>query len=168
VNDLTLYHQFRDQMQTGDILGWSGEGIISNIIKWKTDGNISHSSMIIRLKEYEGDDMRIFQTEALANGVYPDILSRRLQDYEGHVYWYQLKDEWNDKRIEIGRRLTDMWGTGYDYLSLFKQLIGKANTNARKLFCSETCWIALGMGGKVPNPVELSKMDLYKAMRVIL
>ena len=168
MNDLTLYQQFRPLMQTGDILGWCGTGIVSDIIKWKTGGESSHSSMIIRLKDYEGDDIRVFQTEALARGVYPDILSRRLQDYDGKLYWYQLKDEWQTKRIEIGRRLTELWGVEYDYLSLFKQLVGKVNADARRLFCSETCWIALGYDGDAPNPVELSHKDIYQRREKIL
>lgn len=157
-----LYNTNKNQMKTGDLLQWKSPGIIGAAIRWKTKSEVNHTSMIIRLGEYEGEERHRFHTEAMERGVYPNLLSVRLEAFKGQVWWLPLKDEWDQKRINIGRRLTEMWGKEYDYKSLFWQLIGKVNADAKQLFCSETCYLALGFNGKAPNPGEIENLKVHK------
>lgn len=162
MDDLTLYNQHKADMRTGDTLGWESRSLVGAAIRWKTGGDINHSSMVIRLAECEGRQDRRFHTEALEKGVYPNLLSERLRSHTGRVWWYPLIDDWDAHRVEIAERLATMWGKGYDYGSLFWQLVGKASADTRRLFCSETCFIALGYKGIAPNPYELSQYPIWK------
>jgi hypothetical protein len=166
---INIYDSVKDDMKTGDILYWRTNSLIGALIRAKTGGVGNHISQIIRLAEYEGEERRRYHTEALERGVYPNLLSQRIKEFSGSVWWLPLKEEWDLKRIGIGIRMAEMWGTEYDYASLFWQLIGKVNTDARQLFCSEFAWKALGFGGIAPNPKELAedKAYLYKGMTLI-
>ena len=164
------YDLIKEDMKTGDILQWQSYSIVGSLIRWRTkDKDVSkedtpnHSSMIIRLSEYEGLERRRFHTEAMERGVYPNLLSVRLKGYKGKVWWLPLKEDWDGKREEIGMRLTECWGKEYDYKSLVWQLIGKVNIDVRKMFCSEVVAFGLyGKKGKAPNPVELEKYNAHR------
>lgn len=160
--DLTKYNEVKDDMKTGDILSWKSKSLIGSLIRWKTGGEANHSSMVIRLSEYEGTERRRYHTEAMERGVYPNLLSQRLQEYDGEVWWLPLKDEYNEARICIGQRLTECWGKPYDYKSIFTQLFAKVSVNMRRMFCSEVVYYALGGTGKAPNPNELENMGYNK------
>lgn len=157
MNDLSRYHQNRDKMQTGDLLQFSGNGIISKIIKLRT-GKFSHSSLVMNFNEYG----RRMTMTAEPRGVYPVLLSEYLGEYNGRVWWYPLVDEWEVRRRGIGGRALDMSGIGYDYGSLFKQALLKVSANTRKLFCSELCFLAYGFDGKAPNPSEMPSLGIFK------
>lgn len=169
MNDLTFYHAVREEMQTGDILYWRSKSFVGSAIRWRTGGKGNHISQIIRLSDCEWTDGRRFHTEAMERGVYPNLLSKRLEDYAGTVWWLPLKPEWDAQRAIIAVRMAEMWGTPYDYKSLFWQLIGKASTDAKQLFCSEFAWKALGFDGIAPNPKELAEdKPFYRGMIPIL
>ena len=165
----SVYDNYKELFKTGDILSWQSYSTIGKIIRWKTnteetpkEETPNHSSMIIRLSEWEGKERRRYHTEAMERGVYPNILSNRLKDYKGKVWWLPLKDEWDPKREEVGMRLTECWGKGYDYKSLIWQLVGKVSIDARQLFCSETVDFALGFKGEAHNPVNLELLGIQK------
>jgi len=158
VGKLDLYHEYRDQMKTGDLLQFSGRGLISKIIQWKTGGKWSHSSIIIRFEEYD----RLMTFTAEPNGFMPILLSRYLREYDGECWWFPLKDELDAGRLEVGKKALDMSGKPYDYTSLFKQLIGDVSTNMSSLFCSEACYLAYGYCGVAPNPNNILNMSLFK------
>jgi len=147
MNDLTIYNQVRDSMKTGDGLGFQNVGIVSEIIMWATkdDGPIplSHWAGLVRAGTYEGAEERRFTVEAMSIGFYPDILSDYIKNYPGHIYWYQLKDEWEPYRDQIGVQTLSMIGIGYAWLGVVKRFFIKTNANARRLFCSEAWEIGL-------------------------
>jgi len=167
---INIYNEIKEEMRTGDILQWQSYSIIGSLIRWKTKVNDvskedmpNHSSMIIRLSEWEGLERRRYHTEAMERGVYPNILSNRISNFQGKIWWLPLKEEWNEKREEIGMRLIECWGKEYDYKSLAWQLIGKVSIDVRKMFCSEVVKFALvGEKGIAPNPVELEKYNFHK------
>lgn len=159
MGNLELYYQHRDQMKTGDLLQFSGEGLVSNIIKWKTGGKWSHSSLIIRFTDYD----RLMTFTAEPRGFMPILLSRYLREYKGECWWFPLKDELEAGRLEVGKKALDMSGIEYDYASLFKQLLGSVSTNMNELFCSEACYLAYGYSGKAPNPNNILHIKLFKA-----
>jgi hypothetical protein len=158
-----LYDQVKNEMGTGDILYWRSNSLVGKLIRWRTGGEGNHISQIIRIAECEGEDGRRYHTEALERGVYANLLSTRLNNFKGKVWWLPLKPEWDSKRIEIGIRMASMWGTEYDFKSLFWQILGKVSSDAEQLFCSEFAWLALGYTGTAPNPKELAEgMDIYR------
>lgn len=169
MNDLYIYHLYRDQMKTGDMLQWSSNSLIGAAIRWKTCRNlpegwpkVNHTSLILRLKEYEGLARRAWTPEALEHGFYPNLLSRRLERFDGEVYWYPLKDEYNDMRQIYGERMTEMFGIGYDFLSLFKQLVMNVSVDVRELFCSESALVVWGYSGKALPPALMPALDIFK------
>jgi len=162
MSKLIKYNEIKDDMRTGDLLQWRSPSIIGRLIRWKTGSNVNHSSMVIRLKEYEGRERRRWTTEALEHGTVLNLLSRRLNDFDGECWWYPLKDEWNEKRGEVGERSVYFIGIKYDYKSLFAQLFSKVSADARRLFCSEYCYIAYGFTGKAPNPGEMPGLGIFK------
>jgi hypothetical protein len=141
MSNLINYNLLKDQMKTGDGLGFQNVGIIPSIIKWKTkdDGPIplSHWGGIIRFPAYEGAENRRYTVEADIDGFNTRLFSDYIKDYKGHIYWYPLKDEWEPYRNQIGEDILSMTGIGYDFLGVCAQLFIKINTNLRYLFCSE-------------------------------
>jgi hypothetical protein len=166
MNDLSIYNAIKDQMKTGDQLGFQNISLISKLILWRTgkDGPIpfSHWGGIIRMKEYEGLERHRFTLEALSIGFYPDCLSHYIQNYSGHIWWFPLKDEWNPIRQELGEKAMNLIGTKYDYKSLLKQILGSVSSDAHRLFCSEAWFIIMGLSGKAPNPTQMPSLGVYK------
>jgi hypothetical protein len=159
---MNIYEVVKDQLKTGDILQWHSKSIVGSLIRWRTDSDANHSSMIIRLAEYECLERRRFHTEAMGRGVYPNLLSNRLKGYRGKVWWLPLKDSWNPDRQKIGERLTECWGKKYDYKSLFWQAIGKVSIDTQQMFCSEVIDYALGFTGTAHNPGELEALGIHR------
>lgn len=168
---LELYNAVKDSMKTGDVIGWDGRSILHTAIDCFTKGEIGHVSQVIRLSEYEGLERRRFHSEATARGILPSLLSTHLKNYEGTVWWYPLKDEWNSKRTEIGERMIALMGRGYDYTTLFKLAVFHPDVDDRELICSEYIQLTL-LGklvndkviyeGKVWTPPELLMQNFYK------
>lgn len=162
MNDLTKYREVADQIKTGDLLQWHTHGIFGTLIRWKTQSKVNHSGLAICLKEYEGLDRRRFTTEALNAGTVLNLLSRRLEQHQGEVWWYPLIDEWNDRRQAIGERALQMIGIPYDFKSIAFQLFGHVSTNDKALFCSEYCAMAYGILGTAPTPAEMFNLGIFK------
>jgi hypothetical protein len=169
MNDLSKYMEVRGEMKTGDMLAWASPGIVGKLIRWRT-GEYSHTSGIIRLSEYEGKPRRRFHLEAQEKGFYPAILSNEMATYGGHIWWYPLKDEYNPLRGAVGEKALSMVGVGYDFLSLFKNILGRVNTDAKKLFCSEAWFIIyrdalalpISRETKAPTPSDMPKLGIFK------
>jgi hypothetical protein len=157
---LDMYNAVKDRMKTGDILLWQSDSLLGSAIRWRTKSDVNHASMIIRMSEWEGLERRRFHTEAMERGVYPNLLSNRLEGCKGKVWWLPLKDSWDNKRQLIGERLTDCWGKKYDYKSLLWQAIGKVSIDTQQLFCSEVIDYALGFTGQAHNPGELEGLGI--------
>jgi len=168
VNDLTLYNAVRDQMKTGDLLQWKSNSLIGALIRWRTKSNVNHSSLVIRLAEYEGLERHRWTTEALEHGTVLNLLSRRLEAFDGECWWYPLQDSWNEYRENVGTWALDKIGIPYDYGSIVKQIVGKVSADARELFCSEYCYLAYGLTGKAPNPGEMPELGIFKEPQKIL
>uniref|UniRef100_A0A6M3J9D6 Putative peptidase n=1 Tax=viral metagenome TaxID=1070528 RepID=A0A6M3J9D6_9ZZZZ len=139
---MNRYSELRSKMATGDCILWSGSGIISGLIKWKTKSKISHASLVVRLKKYEGLKDRVFLVEALPSGLELRLLSERAHSYKGSVYLaHQALMTKGQRRICRARALTKVAeDVKYDYGSLFRNVVGKVNVDARRFFCSEFVW----------------------------
>lgn len=161
-NDLSVYYSVKDQMKTGDLLQWHSNSIIGTLIRAKIKSTFNHSGLVLRLSEYEGLERRRWTSEALEHGVYPILLSRRLEDFDGQCWWFPLKPEWDEKRKKIGEYMVEKFGVPYDYESIFKQLISHVSADARSLFCSEYCYLSYGFDGDAPNPSEMLDLGIFK------
>ena len=162
MNDLSKYFAIKDQMHTGDLLQWRSSSVIGWLIRWKTDAEVNHSGLVLRMPEYEGEQKRRWTSEALEHGVYPILLSRRLACFDGSVWWHQLKPEFDSMRRIVGVKMAEMWGVGYDFGSLFKQIVAKVSTDTKAFFCSEYCYYCMGGEGTAPNPGEITKVGFWR------
>lgn len=156
------YNKFKQQMKTGDLLLWRSNSLLGATIRFFSKGPFNHASIVMCFPEYEGEECRRWTTEALEHGTVLNLLSRRLDKYDGQVWWFPLKDDWEQQRSIIGRRALSMIGIGYDYKSLFKNILGKVSAEARRLFCSEYYFLSLGMEGKAPTPAGLPSLGIFK------
>lgn len=169
MNDLSQYNAVKDRMKTGDLLQWKSNSIIGALIRWKTKSNVNHSSLVLCLPEYEGLERRRWTTEALEHGTVVNLLSRRLEAFDGECWWYPLSDSWNDElREKVGEWAMEKIGLPYDYGSIMKQIAGSVSTDARELFCSEYCYMAYGLSGKAPNPGEMPGLGIFRDPTKIL
>ena len=172
-NNLDVYNRLRPNMQTGDSLGFQNTGVIPWLIRWKTADNnpipLSHWGGIIRLGDYEQD--RRFTCEAESDGFQLRVLSNYITNYQGHIYYYQLKSEWDNYRIQIGVDILSMIGVGYDYLGALKSGFMKCSADARNLFCSEAWQVGYqntakqlckDVGGKALVPAEMWKLGIFQ------
>lgn len=153
LNSLDSYLAVRDQMKTGDLLQWKSDSLIGSLIRWRTGAEVNHSGLVLRLQEYEGLERRRWTSEAVGHGVYPVLLSRKLESFKGSGWWHPLKDD--SLRTEIGRRMVGMFGVGYDFHAIFRQIFGRVSMDLRRLFCSEYCYYCVGGWGTAPNPGNL-------------
>jgi len=162
MNDLTRYRAVKEQMKTGDLLQWRSNSTVGTLICWWTGYEVSHSSLILRLSEYEGEERHRFTTEAISKGTVLSLLSRRLEHFDGNLWWYPLKEDWDKKRTFIGEMALGLIGIKYDYKNLLKQIFGKISADIEQLWCSEYVYVCYGYSGIAPYPGELSKLGIHK------
>jgi hypothetical protein len=163
---LSLYHTWRQHIWTGDLLEWSSTTALGWLIRKFTGQDVNHSSLVVRYTSF--DQERVYILEAVAFGVYPNFLSRRLEAHKGQVYWLQLVPEYDGLRPDIAREAMKYVGIKYDYRSLIRQAVSRVSAEASAFFCSELCYQAgleAGLPIKqayAPRPGEFSCLDVYK------
>jgi hypothetical protein len=95
------YSEIRSDLNTGDIVLFSGKGTVSNVIKWFTKSRWSHVGMVIRSLEL--DMLLLWESTTLSKikdihsgvakqGVQLVALSERMASYEGSIGIRQLED----------------------------------------------------------------------------
>jgi len=167
-NKLKMYLQVRHAMKTGDCILWKSNSVVGWLIRKFSKGNVNHASLVIKLEQYEDLKDRRFLLEALGSGIVLKLLSRRLENFKGQVWWLPLKDEYNDNRDDIGTWALEQVGIGYDYVSVFKNIISKASADMKAFFCSEFCFLGWKLNGiklkgnKAPTPVDIPKLKIFK------
>jgi hypothetical protein len=91
---MVAYKDSRDQINTGDIILFSGKGHISAGIKWFTDSKWSHVGMALRLPEWDAvllwesttlSDVKDIESGKELKGVQLVPLSERLKKYKGEA-----------------------------------------------------------------------------------
>lgn len=163
---LSLYRSWRPYVWTGDLLEWSSDTALGWLIRKFTGRDVNHTGIVIRFTNF--DQERVYTLEALAKGVYPNFLSRRLSCHKGKVYWLQLKPEFDHLRADIAREGMKYVGVGYDYMALAKQAIMRVSAEASAFFCSELAYqSALEAGLPIkqefaPRPGGFGDMGAYK------
>ena len=166
MNDLTIYDSVKRDMKSGDCLLYKSNTILGWLIRLFSKG-YNHAGLIIRLDEYQGLECRRWTLEALEHGVVLNLLTRRLSFVDGEVYWYALKDEYDDKRDKVCEWALAQAGQPYDYDSLLKNIIKRVSVNARELFCSELAFLSwkyawIVEGDVAPRPGDIPKLNIFK------
>jgi hypothetical protein len=180
-NDLSKYEAVRDGMQTGDMLGWHSNSALGASIRlltrkerrqYEIDSGIdlNHISGVIRIPTYETGDRR-FISESLEHGPQLSLLSKRLQEFAGMVWWYHViaSDEeracWGSNALDCTAK-----GTPYGYWDILKYAIfGPPEIDlADGLYCSEEWLYNWGDTGKAwsPNGLPAKSSRLLKVFPV--
>lgn len=174
-NDLTIYNQHAPTMDTGDTLLYIGNALTSHVIQWwvktfllpkneKEKPIFNHGNLVLRLVAYEGKTDRRWVLDARASGVFPVLLSRYLEEYNGHCYWYPLEDQYGPQRVDIGCAALELAGKKYDFKGLVKNAIGRVSANARKVFCTESIFLSYRDGGKIVTGDKAPRPDQLPAL----
>ena len=164
---LKTYLKYRNRLKTGDCILWQSRSIVGWLIRKFSKANVNHASLVISIDQYGDLANRRFLLEALEPGIVLRLLSKRLESFKGKVWWYPLKDKYDDRRDKMGEWALLQVGVKYDYKSLFKQILGRVSADMKELFCSEFCfidWIKSGikLKGKAPRPGDIPKLKIFK------
>lgn len=148
------YDDIRPKLNTGDMVLFSGEGHISNIIKWYTKSKWSHVGMVI--KSIEWDMLLLWESTTLSKikdiqsgkakqGVQLVPLSGRIKAYEGEVGVRLLNIERTSEMLCSLKDLRrELKGRPYEEnkLELFKSAYdfvgGHNEEDLSSVFCSES------------------------------
>lgn len=173
-----MYSDVRHMLKTGDLVFFSGEGFVSNLIKIVTRSQWSHVGMVVRLDEL--DSVLLWESTTLSNaedidgtykhGVQLVSLSDRINLYRGEVAYRlidfdrtpeqlsalgALRAELKDRPYE--RSLSELVESAFDWF-------GPENTpDLSSCFCSEIVAAALqkiGLLSSVKPSNEFTPSDL--------
>ncbi len=143
------YCEIRDCMKPGDVIAFSGDNLISGVIKSATDGQISHVGIILAVGlSIDGDpdhDCFNLVAEATAEGVRIINLSGLQRAYKGKIWWLPLSCEYRENLKsnfpKFCNFLLEKDGEPYNYAQAImeglEELIGNRNLlvrSARSLF----------------------------------
>ncbi len=173
------YKEIRDELNTGDIVLFSGKGNISAGIKWATFSRWSHVGMVLKLPEY--DFLALWESTTLSGiadldtgmprkGVQLVPLSERVANYQGDIAIRQLVGVVFDREeIEILMKLRrEVSGRPYEQnmIELIKSAydgpFGKNQEDLSSLFCSELvaeAYQSLGLLGPSKPSNEYTPAD---------
>jgi hypothetical protein len=149
---MQLYNQYNQQIMTGDMIEFSGNGIISRGIRAVTKKNASHSAVVVRMP-FEDCVERRFIVEAVASGLEFHLLSTVLQEHDCAAWWFPLKaSDRQRERIASWCMVRLSEGIGYDYGGILRQIAARVSLDGRRYFCSEFVHDALINAEMVPEP----------------
>jgi hypothetical protein len=168
---LERYHSMRHMILTGDVIEMASAGIGGGVIRMRTGYDVNHTALVLRANFCQHPHLLVL--EARGRGVVLNRLSRRLESCS-RAYWLELSPEWDCRRDVIAAAALEMEGRDYDFGGLFKNLFGRVNADASRLFCSELAYFALLNAGlpvgrdTVPVPGEMGELGVFMARRKIL
>lgn len=179
------YADVRDDFLPGDLLACSGKGRVSGVIKRFTRSQVSHVGIVRHTKILTDDKDRYFneviESTSLDGflGVVVSRISKRLESYEGTVWWLPLDDAARERFNErlFFDFLYQQEGKPYDTPGAIRagldwlDSIGLtlAREDFSKLFCSELAAGALEAAGVLINvnaseetPIQLCNRPIWK------
>ena len=166
VDEMALYRSWRPNIWTGDLLEWQSKSALGWLIRKFTGRDVNHTGLVIRFQNFDRE--RVYTLEALAAGVYPNLISRRLKNHRGKVFWLQLKPKFDCLRPAIAREGMKYVGIKYDYKSLLKQAVSRVSADASTFFCSELAYLVTLEAGLpiekeyAPRPGGFGSLGIYK------
>jgi len=180
------YRVARERMQTGDVMAFAGRGRLSRLISWSTSSPVTHVGMIvITLVDVGGTGLhRVVQMVDSTSldgrrGVGLGLVSQRLREYEGTVWWLPLGADVRAQLdvVAVLRWLRDHEMARYDRWQAVRAGIGDlvpvpqiVRRSYRRLYCSEMVAAPLQAGGALQGvhasretPAELCRRRAYDA-----
>lgn len=152
MKSLTAYKQYRNMMKTGDMLEWRSRSALGSTIRFFSKQKVNHTGICFAMDNYGlYDGHHVFTLEAESDGIQNNLLSARLQKFDGEVYWSPLKPEFEALRNKAADWALEQVGVEYDYGSLFKNAISAVSADARKYFCSEYAFFYYVISGMLPQ-----------------
>lgn len=195
--NLCKYDEHKNEMHTGDLLLWRSNKWYMRLYRWLGKYEADHSSILLRLKEYEGLERRRFILESRIHGSVLNLLSKRLDEFDGEVWWCPLNDVCDCRRQKIGEEMLKLIGMPYNYQGVVEATFrrwsfGKLKMYAKRIakriakgialpmglvqavFCSEYCYIGYKGAGIVnnfpltpPAPGDLRGLGIFDDYHVI-
>ena len=174
--NLDKYNEIRKEMKTGDTILFKKKSLISWLIRAISKGEYDHAALVVKVGGYNGLIDRRFVVESVASGVMFRGLYNKLSALNGEAWWFALKDEYQDKREDIGVWAFENIGTShYDFKGLFQQIFGRISADAKSYFCSEYNYFAYKNAGihmnvpwdedgneLAPRPVDMPHLGIFK------
>lgn len=147
------YDEIRNELDTGDIVLFSGKGGISTGIKWITSSVWSHVGMVLRIPEYNLallwesttlSSIADLETGKARQGVQLVPLSERLKQYDGEVSIRRLDIQRTpDQLAALMDFRSEVKGRPYEQnkvelvKSAYDGAFGQNQEDLSSLFCSE-------------------------------
>ena len=146
------YSEIRDDLKTGDMVLFSGDGFVSRIIQMYTRSKWSHVGLVVKDEWY--DMLLLWESTTLSKvktvygnvrqGVAVRPLSEVVAKYEGEVGIRQLERPLSDgQQVDIGDLRKEFKGRDYEqskselFKSAYDFIGGKNEEDLSSLFCSE-------------------------------
>ena len=137
------YHDARPMIQPGDLTAWRGAGPVSGVIARKIPNGAPDVTHVAGVVHGPTQCPRRLIVEAHDGEVNARILSARLGGYAGSVWWYPLREEFDQYRDSISRAYWEQLGKPYDYRGLLRNAVCYVDQDSKALFCSELVSIAI-------------------------
>jgi len=182
MKDLSLYLAVHDRMMTGDPIQFNSSSILGSSIRLMTRGNrrqyekdagidVNHTAGVIRIPMYEGEEDRRFIPESLEKGSALNLLSNRLEVFDGEAWWYPLSDNVSEEwRIAWGEMALNCIGCGvkYGYTDIFRFMGDRPDIDiSNGLICSEMWMYCGGFQGKALSPNELPTLEIFNGIEPV-
>ena len=145
------YKEIRPMLKTGDIILFSGKGLVSGMIKWFTGSKWSHVGVVVVDKEW--DMVLLWESTTLSKiktihgnvkqGVAIRPLSERINEYDEVAVRHLEEPLTSDQEVILSELRAELKGRNYeeDKVELFKSaydFIGGHNEeDLSSVFCSE-------------------------------
>lgn len=132
---LVLYPDIRSSLQSGDVVTFDGDGLVSRAIRYFS-GVGTHTAMVFRSRDCPGV---VFLLESLEHGPVITRMSRRISNYAGRIFVTRIPAT-AEQRDSISRlaMLINSARIAYDYPSLFANARRRVALSLSRGFCSET------------------------------
>lgn len=178
-----MYKEIRTKMKTGDLIAFSGKSRISNIIKAGTNSDISHVGMVFETDIMGDGRVEIIESTSLTTlpdthtgeirkGVQRQMLSQRMDMYEGQVYWQPLNIKLGvAEQARMFSWLYCKWASKVKYDTVGAIVAGVDivdiinEPDFSTLFCSELVAEGYRLAGLLPenyNASEATPADVVK------
>mgnify|MGYP001558258915 CR=1 FL=1 len=167
------YEQIRNSLQTGDIVLFSGNSTVSNLIKWFTGSKWSHVGVVISVGQWDIklllesttlSKIKDITSDDYIQGVQLVPLSERIINHEGDIAIRKLVGERTLHTISsIVKFRNEIKNRPYEKskLELFRSAFGGAFDNTKEdlssLFCSELSAELYQRAEWLPNDIASNK-----------
>lgn len=121
---------------TGDLIEFAPKNLPGRLIRRKTGEPVSHSSIAVRMF-VSGELSDAYVWESDSAGLHPALLSSRIAETDGEVYWYPLHKDLRAFSNLFFAGAKTMSGRRYDWTGVARNLFGPVPIGDGAVYCSE-------------------------------